>query len=143
LKFLYFAYGSNLDMAQMRTRCPESRFYNLGILNDYELIFCGHSKKRKGGVASVRECAGSFVEGVLYQITSSDLHSLDRSEGFPISYIRKPMTIQIDPHQTVRALVYVKENAELSDPHPDYLGIISEAYTRFNFNTMNLVLSLK
>ena len=37
----YVAYGSNLNMAQMRDRCPESEFVGTGVVENYELQFKG------------------------------------------------------------------------------------------------------
>ena len=38
---LYVSYGSNLNMAQMRGRCPESEFVGTGVVENYELQFKG------------------------------------------------------------------------------------------------------
>ncbi|KAI9646721.1 hypothetical protein NHQ30_004718 [Ciborinia camelliae] len=35
---LYFAYGSNLSLTQMQTRCPNSTYYGLGLLQGYRWI---------------------------------------------------------------------------------------------------------
>ena len=37
----YVAYGSNLNMAQMRDRCPTAGFVGTGVIQDYELQFKG------------------------------------------------------------------------------------------------------
>ena len=38
---LYVAYGSNLNMRQMKGRCPESVFLGTGVIEDHELQFKG------------------------------------------------------------------------------------------------------
>lgn len=50
---LYFAYGSNLDGAQMRRRCPSARLVGAAILDGYRLGFAGQSAALGGGVATV------------------------------------------------------------------------------------------
>ena len=35
----YFAYGSNLDLLQMKKRCPLSKLISKGKLPDYRLTF--------------------------------------------------------------------------------------------------------
>ncbi|KAA8572454.1 hypothetical protein EYC84_003074 [Monilinia fructicola] len=35
---LYFAYGSNLSLTQMKARCPNSTYYGLGVLQGYRWI---------------------------------------------------------------------------------------------------------
>jgi gamma-glutamylcyclotransferase len=40
---LYFAYGSNLDVEQMKRRCPESKVLVPGCLRGYRLDFTWRS----------------------------------------------------------------------------------------------------
>ena len=36
-KFLYFAYGSNLNVGQMKQRCPDSAGVSTAVLNGWKL----------------------------------------------------------------------------------------------------------
>lgn len=36
-KRLYVAYGSNLNIRQMKYRCPGAKLYGTGVIEDYEL----------------------------------------------------------------------------------------------------------
>ena len=36
---IYFAYGSNLDFVQMRSRCPSAQFVAVAKLPDHQLAF--------------------------------------------------------------------------------------------------------
>lgn len=38
---IYAAYGSNLNHAQMRGRCPDAKYLGSAMLKDQNLIFCG------------------------------------------------------------------------------------------------------
>ena len=40
-KRYYIAYGSNLNVRQMRMRCPSARIIGTANLKDYELLFKG------------------------------------------------------------------------------------------------------
>ena len=40
-KHYYIAYGSNLNVRQMRMRCPTARIIGTSVMNDYELLFKG------------------------------------------------------------------------------------------------------
>ncbi len=42
-KQLYVAYGSNLNIRQMKYRCPGAKLYSTGEIENYELQFEGHS----------------------------------------------------------------------------------------------------
>jgi len=79
---LYFAYGSNLDPDQMRERCPESRIVGLALLRDHRLTFPLHSEPWGGGADGLEHAHGGLVWGVLYELSETDLGSLDRYEGW-------------------------------------------------------------
>jgi hypothetical protein len=73
---LYFAYGSNLWLEQMATRCPSSYFIGRAVLPDYKWQI------NQRGVANVVPCAGRSVHGLVYELGSADdERRLDRSEG--------------------------------------------------------------
>jgi hypothetical protein len=40
-KRYYIAYGSNLNIRQMRMRCPHARVIGTAVIKDYELLFKG------------------------------------------------------------------------------------------------------
>ncbi|KAH6849762.1 hypothetical protein B0I37DRAFT_96225 [Chaetomium sp. MPI-CAGE-AT-0009] len=73
---LYFAYGSNLWLEQMATRCPSSYFIGRAILPDYRWQI------NERGVANVIPCPGRSVHGLVYELGGADdERRLDRSEG--------------------------------------------------------------
>lgn len=37
----YIAYGSNLNVRQMKYRCPTARIIGTSVIKDYELLFKG------------------------------------------------------------------------------------------------------
>lgn len=72
---LYFAFGSNLSLAQMAARCPRSLYVGRAVLPDY----CWQINTR--GYANVVPSRGHSVQGLVYEIGPADEASLDRSEG--------------------------------------------------------------
>lgn len=38
---IYIAYGSNMDMEQMKFRCPDAQLLGTGILENWRLMFKG------------------------------------------------------------------------------------------------------
>jgi hypothetical protein len=46
---LYFAYGSNMDPAQLAQRCPSARFIAVAKLPDHRLAFTRFAKDRGCG----------------------------------------------------------------------------------------------
>src|SRR6516165_8294753 len=79
---LVFAYGSNMDPAQMRERCPESDlWWFIAEARDWKLYFPRKSNQRRGGVGSITKQVGSSVWGVVFAVSEHDLARLDRYEG--------------------------------------------------------------
>ena len=78
---LYFAYGSNLHLFQMKRRCKDSVFLKKINLQDFKLTF--RSKYR---AADIEPKKNSIVQGGLFEISKSDEKKLDIYEDFPILY---------------------------------------------------------
>src|SRR5689334_9259933 len=70
---IVFAYGSNLDDQQMRSRCASAQIEARAVLPNHALAFGGFSQRWGGAVASIVPEPGAHVEGLLYRITSPDL----------------------------------------------------------------------
>jgi hypothetical protein len=110
---IYFAYGSNLNLSQMKARCPGAKKIGIGRLHGYEICFPRKSSSRQGkGVASICEKPGTFVEGVLFQLTNSDWNRLDEYEGVPDSYARKLVTISMIGGKKIVGETYLANTME-------------------------------
>jgi gamma-glutamylcyclotransferase len=79
---LYFAYGSNMDWDQMKSRCPSAKFCGLAVLREHRLMFTSKSMRRNCGVADAVRQQGSHIWGVVYQINEMDVAKLDSKEGY-------------------------------------------------------------
>lgn len=91
---LIFAYGSNMDCAQMRERCHSAKFISIASLKDHQLAFTRKSKKRGCGVAGAITNPGKTVWGIVYDLTEDDLMELDKNEGIKSnSYVRSTETV--------------------------------------------------
>lgn len=88
---LYFAYGSNLSLDQMRVRCPHSRYIGRARLPDYRWQI------NQRGFANVVPEPGSFVEGLCYILTFTDEARLDRNEGVPVAYEKIYKEVEVFP----------------------------------------------
>ena len=77
----YFAYASNLLLAQIQIRCPDYKVLGTASLGNYRVV-C--NKKASNGFdfyAGIIKSPGEEVFGALYQLTANDLARLDKSEG--------------------------------------------------------------
>lgn len=92
MKRYYIAYGSNLNIRQMRIRCPHARVIGTAVINDYELLFKG---SRTGAYLTIEPKEGGEVPVAVWEVTESDEAALDRYEGYPVFYYKKEMELDI------------------------------------------------
>ena len=134
----YFAYGSNLDLLQMKRRCPSSELISKGSLPGYRLTFNRYSSGWNGGVADVIKEQGSEVWGLVFELSDTDLKRLDRYEGCykdqTSLYERWKAVIDTPNGQVCDVWVYaVVEKEKFVQPAPEYLQIIKDAAMRYDF----------
>jgi len=131
---LYFAYGSNLDPAQMRRRCPHAAAAGCATLDGYRIAFGGHSRTWGGAVATLVQDPDDWVDGVLYEMPVAELAILDRHEGHPRAYRRTRLLVTDETGRRRRAHVYLLPVAAETPPAPGYLGVLWDAYLRLGFD---------
>jgi gamma-glutamylcyclotransferase (GGCT)/AIG2-like uncharacterized protein YtfP len=129
----YFAYGSNMNQAQMKERCPDAILRGGASLADYRLAFTIFSPNRLCGCADIVASKGDIVYGLLYQLTESDLYAMDRFEGHPNHYQRIVVSV-ISNNQEIDAYSYevVNKQDELK-PSKQYLELLQSAARLNNF----------
>jgi hypothetical protein len=66
---LYFAYGSNMDLAQMSNRCERAATVSAAKLPSHRFII------NSRGVATIVPDPSSTVQGLLWRITKADERS--------------------------------------------------------------------
>lgn len=123
----FFAYGSNMSRAQIRTRAGEAAEEQAGKLENYELVF---NRKARGGsaTANIRPAQGKNVYGVLYRISESGLRSLDRFQGAPTHYRRIEVNVTGAGGNKVAAQVFIATKVEKGlRPAGHYLQSILDA----------------
>jgi gamma-glutamylcyclotransferase (GGCT)/AIG2-like uncharacterized protein YtfP len=123
---IYGAYGSNMNLSQMKKRCPKAKVIGSGELKNYRLTFRG----KNNGVANIEKKQGQTVPIILWEITVECEKALDIYEGYPKLYIKQNVEV-ITEESTVTAMVYVmaKEYEDLpAKPIKYYLDIIRQGY---------------
>jgi AIG2-like family len=78
---IYFAFGSNMDPAQMAARCPGHRTLGAAYLPGYDLCFPRRSPSRRCATAGL-VATGSGLWGVLYQLEERHALALHAAEGY-------------------------------------------------------------
>jgi len=77
----YFAYGSNMDPAQMHARAPGAQFIVVASLEGYKPDFTRYSPRRRCGVMDVVPAKGERVWGVVWGIPDDEMQALDTFES--------------------------------------------------------------
>jgi len=128
--FLYFAFGSNLDVNRLHIHCPSARFVLPARLSEHRLAFTMASRNTwHGGVADILEHQGSEVWGALWAISGEHSHALDEQEGIfrdPPAYRRYQVTVAAQSGDTINCRCYQVAQPNLNGfaPSPAYLRTI-------------------
>ena len=125
---LYAAYGSNLDPAQMRERCPHSPVAGTGWIAGWRLTFGGEDLGWEGALATVVEDADpdSHVFVAIYDVTPDDEARLDSWEGADTGLYRKiRLRVQTLDGEAL-AWVYTLDAFEGGLPSARYLGVLAD-----------------
>lgn len=132
---LVFAYGSNMDLAQMQERCPDSDLASfIAEARGWRLCFPRESTRRRGGVGSIVREEGLSVWGVVFSVSDRDLPILDRFEGVGVGAYRREKVDLIDPHgHSVDAWTYFanEEGSGNFLPHRDYIDLYIQGAEHF------------
>ena len=113
---IYFAYGSNLNLTQMKVRCPDSKLIKICTLEDYKLVF--------RGVADVEYSKGDKVWGALFRVGYKDIVNLDAYEGYPTLYTKEYM-----PTKYGDGFFYIMNNQQdVKPPSEYYYDTIKKGY---------------
>lgn len=118
---IYFAYGSNMDLDQMRSRCPGTKVIGVGQLPHYKIAFTRWSRSWKSGTADILPERGEIVYGALYDLSQDDLKKMDKFADYPNSYIRQDVVVSCEGEQ-LPALTYVARRSGVFFPSQSYIG---------------------
>lgn len=136
-KRYYIAYGSNLNVRQILTRCPDARIIGTSVVENYRLLFKGSGS---GSYLTIEPEEGCSVPVAAWAVSESDEAALDRYEGFPTFYYKKEMVLPIRGIKTGkvrrrRVFVYIMhEDRMLGLPSDFYVRTCLEGYRSFGFD---------
>lgn len=141
-KRYYIAYGSNLNVHQMRWRCPGARIIGTSELQDFRLMFKG---SKTGSYLTVEPEQGYKVPVAVWEVTAEDELALDRYEGYPTFYYKTELKLDIKGIRTGRirkrrVFVYIMhEDRQFGIPSDSYLSVCAQGYRFFDFPTDRLL----
>ena len=130
---LYFAYGSNLNLFQMKRRCKDSVFLKKINLKGFKLTF--RSKYR---AADIEPKKNSIVPGGLFEMSKSDEKKLDIYEDYPILYKKFYFY-----YYGKKVMTYTMVNKSMFKcPTERYLNIVKRGYKDCNLDLKFLTKAL-
>ena len=116
---LYFAYGSNLNLFQMKRRCKDSLYLKKINLKDFKLTF--RSKYR---AADIEPKKNSIVPGGLFEISKSDEKKLDVYEDYLTLYKKYYFY-----HYGKKIMTYTMvKKSKFRFPTERYLNVVKRGY---------------
>ena len=125
----YLAYGSNLNLAQMKQRCPTSKKVGTAIIKDYRLLF-------KRTYLTIEPAEGYEVPVGVLEIWENDERALDYYEGYPDFYCKKGFEIVLNgSSRRLNAFAYIMdESYRFELPSPIYVETVRQGYADFGFD---------
>jgi gamma-glutamylcyclotransferase (GGCT)/AIG2-like uncharacterized protein YtfP len=125
---LYFAYGSNMDLMQMRDRCPRSEYVGNGKLSGFQFII------NSRGVASIAVNSDRDVEGMMFEVTEACTVKLDRYEGVGEGYYEKCFVSDCDSGVSGILAYVASDNVKGFVPRNGYFERIIASAIRTDFS---------
>jgi gamma-glutamylcyclotransferase (GGCT)/AIG2-like uncharacterized protein YtfP len=115
----YFAYGSNMDAAQMAVRCKGHVLVGAARLADHRFMIM------ERGFATVVPAPGEVVHGVVWALTPNDEKALDYYEGVRHGhYARELVRVTLADGGDLEVLTYVASDTGSGTPKESYIGRI-------------------
>lgn len=137
MKRYYIAYGSNLNVGQMKYRCPKAKIVGTAVLENNTLYFRG---SKTGSYLTIEPEIGASVPVAIWEITPTDELSLDRYEGYPTFYYKYNYTLDVTSLdkkkvEKLDCFAYVMRNdAPVGLPTLQYVQTCLEGYRAFGFD---------
>ena len=140
MKRYYIAYGSNLNVRQMKLRCPKATILGTAKLKGWELLFKG---SKTGSYLTIEKCEGEYVPVGVWEVTPQDELNLDRYEGYPSFYYKTEMTVSLKlpsgKYKKINAFVYIMhEDRPFGLPSKAYVDTCAQGYMDFDFDLTRL-----
>lgn len=133
----YIAYGSNLNVEQMKERCPHATIVGTAQIQDYELLFKGFPSR---SYLTIEKKEGSYVPVGVWKTNEEDEKLLDIYEDYPNLYYKTELTLpvkdihsgNIQEHTCYVYIMYEDKSFEL--PSEEYINTCLVGYKDFGFD---------
>lgn len=129
----YVSYGSNMNINDMKFRCPGAKMLGTSKLENHSLEFLGGDNE--WSYATIKAKIGENVPIVIWEIDDMEEAGLDYYEGFPHLYSKENVSFEIDG-QVKQGLIYVMlpNFQDYCLPSSRYCNCLIEAYKQHDFD---------
>lgn len=124
-KRLYVAYGRNLNILQMKQRCPTAKLCGTGTVENYQLQFKG---RPQSAFATISPKEGSSVPVAVWELQPRDERALDLYEGYPSHYFKRDIPVQLDGKEVVGMAYIMDLKMDHGLPSLAYYQTVQEGY---------------
>lgn len=136
----YAAYGSNLNLEQMKYRCPDAKAVGSFKLDHLKLCFRGHGD---GDSYLTVEPGSDNIPFGLYDISNKDMLNLDKYEGYPEFYDKKYLHLDMRGKEIVALTYIMKHGYGIYKPSQAYINTVLEGYNDFAFDEKIITKTIK
>lgn len=129
MNLFYFAYASNLNIAQMAERKVSWRTKKKAILPGYMLAFNVYSLSYGDhSVANVVKSSGAIVEGLLYELDNEE--SFAQLDTFEKRYERKEVRVTlVEEEREQKTFIYLAKPEFIVDNLPPASAYLERIFT--------------
>lgn len=144
MKKYYLAYGSNLNVRQMKYRCPDAKPVGTAWIHGYQLMFKG---SKTGSYLTIEKAENFKVPVAVWEVSETDERRLDAYEGCPTFYYKTEIRLPVKllkngKTKTSTAFVYIMhEDRPLGIPSSSYVRTCVQGYRDFGFDLKHLRLA--
>lgn len=136
MKKIYLAYGSNLNIEQMKYRCPDAKKIGFSFIENYKLNFRG--TRRGSGFANIERSKGSFVPVGVWVISYDDELNLDLYEGYPNLYMKDYLEFYYGEKKYIGMVYIMRPGHPVMEPTKWYENTIRTGYDEFGIEASPL-----
>lgn len=132
---LYVAYGSNINIDQMKYRVPGAKPYGKGTVYNWQLAFHGNDGT---AYATIVQSPGKKVPVVLWELSEKEESLMDRYEGYPKSYYKKKIPVHINGERKEGLVYIMDESRKVARPSRKYVNTVRIGYEHFGLDLQYL-----
>jgi len=125
-ELIYFAYGSNMNRAQMAQRCPGAEPIGVATILNFKFYI------NSSGVAGIKPSLGKVCNGILWCLKNEHWPVLDYYEGVQAGHYSKIQINCLIENQVLNSSIYVANDLSSGTARPGYLEGVIDGAKRFN-----------